>query len=153
MKAVVLIDSREKENKHILKRLCQLNIPFKVKKLDFGDYSFEWNGVDYSGKVAVERKASFSEISGNFTKGKNRFKNEFERASGAKVYLVIEETEDCLNKHLYRSTIPVKELRARLNTWCNKFQLDLKFTDKDQSADLILQCFRDFIKKEKRESK
>ncbi len=151
MKAVILVDSREKVNSHILKRLCELNIPFKIKKLDYGDYSFEWNGIDYSDRVVVERKASFSEIIGNFTKGRERFKREFERAKGCKVILVIEQSINDLEGHKYRSCMSPKDLKSFLSTWCNKFQLTLKFTSKDQSADTILQCFRDFIKNNKGE--
>jgi ERCC4-type nuclease len=145
MQAVVWIDSREKKNQHITKRLDELNIQYQVKKLFVGDYSFIWNGIDYSNKVVVERKQNFSEIIGNFTKGRERFKREFERAKGCRVILVIEEPESHLDKHLYRSRMSPKDVKSFFNTWCNKFQLTLKFTDKDKSADLILQCFRDFI--------
>lgn len=148
MKAIIIVDTREKKNQHILNRLDKLGIKYIVQKLDYGDYSFIWNGIDYSDKVVVERKATFSEIAGNFTKGKQRFKNEFERAKWANVYLVIEEPESCLNSHSYRSSMPVKELKGKIKTWCNKYQLKLKYTTKEQSADLILSCFREFIKKQ-----
>lgn len=150
MKAVILADSREQKNQHILKRFDALGIEYRIQKLNYGDYSFEWNGVDYSNKITVERKATFSEIIGNFTKGRERFKREFERAKGSKVILVIEEPIEHLDRHLYRSRMSPKDVKSFLNTWCNKFQLTLKFTDKNNSADLILQCFRDFIKNEKR---
>lgn len=149
MKAVILADSREQKNQHILKRFDALGIEYRIQKLNYGDYSFEWNGVDYSNKIIVERKATFSEIIGNFTKGRERFKREFERAKGCKVILVIEQPITDLEGHKYRSSMFPKDLKSFLSTWCNKFQLDLKFTDKNNSADLILQCFRDFIKKKR----
>jgi ERCC4-type nuclease len=149
MKAVVLVDTREQKNQHILKRLDELGISYRLQKLDYGDYSFEWNGIDYSDKIVIERKATFSEIIGNFTKGRERFKREFERSKGCKVILVIEEQIEQLNRHLYRSRMSPKELKSFLSTWCNKFQLELKFTNKKDGCDLILECFRDFIKRER----
>lgn len=150
MKAVILVDTREQVNQHILTRLDELNISYRLQKLNYGDYSFEWKGIDYSNKIVVERKATFSEIIGNFTKGRERFKREFERSKGCKVILVIEEPIEQLDKHLYRSRMSPKEVKSFLYTWCNKFQLTLKFTNKSNSADTILQCFREFIQKEKR---
>lgn len=149
MSAVILADSREQKNQHILKRFDALGIEYRIQKLNYGDYSFIWNNIDYSDKVVVERKATFSEIIGNFTKGRERFKREFERAKGCKVILVIEQSINDLENHNYRSRMSPKELKSFLSTWCNKFQLELKFIDKSNSADLILQCFRDFIKNER----
>lgn len=148
MKATILIDSREKVNQHITKELDRLGIAWKIQKLNYGDYSFEWNGIDYSDKIVIERKGSLDEIIGNFTKGRERFQNEFKRAKGCKVVLLVEATQDQLNGHLYRSGMSPKDLKSFLSTWCNKFQLELKFTDKNQSCELILQCFRNFIKRE-----
>jgi ERCC4-type nuclease len=146
MKATILIDSREKVNQHITKQLDKLGITWKIQKLNYGDYSFTWNGIDYSDKIVIERKGSLDEIIGNFTKGRERFKREFERAKGCKVILLVEATYEQLDGHLYRSRMSSRDLKSFLATWCNKFQLDLKFTDKNNSANLILQCFRDFIK-------
>lgn len=144
MKAVILVDTREKVNQHILHKLDELNISYRLKKLDFGDYSFEWNGVDYSNKITVERKANFSEVIGNFTTGRDRFKREFERSKGCKVILLIEQTSNDLEQHNYRSKMSPRDLKSFLKTWCNKFQLELKLIEKDQACDFILSQFRDY---------
>lgn len=146
MKAVVLIDTREKVNQHITNKLDTLKIPYKLKKLNYGDYSFEWNGIDYSNKIVIERKASADEVIGNFTKGRERFKREFERSKGCKVVLLIEQTMEELENGNFRSTMNVKDLKSFLKTWSNHFQLELKFTEKSQSCDLILTIFRDYCK-------
>ena len=36
---VILIDTREKSNKHIIKWFEEKKIKYKVQKLDYGDYS------------------------------------------------------------------------------------------------------------------
>jgi ERCC4-type nuclease len=149
MSAVILVDTREKVNQHILKRLDELNITYRQQKLNYGDYSFEWNGVSYENQIVIERKASLDEIIGNFTKGRERFQNEFKRSKGCKVVLIVEASQQQLDKHLYRSRMSPKELKSFLSTWCNKFQLELKFTNKKDGCDLILECFRDFIKRER----
>ncbi len=145
MKAVVLVDTRE-QDLHILKRLDSLGIPYKRKKLNFGDYSFEWNGISYENQIVIERKGSLDEIIGNFTKGRERFKREFERSKGCKVILMVEATIEQLERHEYRSRMSPKDLKSFLATWSNKFQLELKFVDKSESCNFMLEQFKKFIK-------
>lgn len=149
MKATVLVDSREKRNLHILKRLTELNIPFRTVTLKYGDYSFEWNGKSYQNEVVVERKNSITEICGNLGKNKARFQNEFIRAGRdkCKVILMVEDGSwERIEKGEYRSKFSPGELKNRIKTWCNKFQLELKFVEKDNACELILQSFREFYK-------
>lgn len=154
MKAVVLVDTREQVNQHILTRLDELNISYRLKKLNYGDYSFEWNGVSYENQICIERKSNLTEICGNFAKGKSkgittRFQREFERAMSdkCKMYLMIEDAswEKIANRE-YRSRFSPSELKSRILTWCNKFQLTLKFVDKSESCNFMLEQFRKFIK-------
>jgi ERCC4-type nuclease len=146
MKAVILVDTREQVNRHILTRLNELNISYRLKKLNYGDYSFEWNGISYENQVVIERKGSIDEIIGNFTKGRERFKREFERSKGCKVILMVEASIEQLERHVYRSRMSPKDLKSFLATWSNKFQLELKFVDKSESCDLMLEQFKKFIK-------
>lgn len=143
MKAIILVDTRE-QDLHILKVLDSLNIPYKRKKLNYGDYSFEWNGVSYENKIVVERKGSLDEIIGNFTKGRERFKREFERAKGCKVILMIEAGLEQLEAKEYRSRMSPNDLVKFLKTWSNKFQLETTFVNKSDACDYILNCFRKY---------
>lgn len=146
---VLLCDTRERKNSHIIQRLEQLKIPYKYKKLDFADYSFELNGITFEKNITVERKASLDEIIGNFTKGRERFKREFERAKGCKVILLVESSIEQLEGHQYRSGMSPKDLKSFLNTWSYKYQLELHFVDKSKSCDFMLERFREFVKKQK----
>lgn len=147
MKAVILVDTRE-QDLHILRKLDSLNIPYRRQKLNFGDYSFEWNGVSYENKIVIERKGSLDEIIGNFTKGRDRFKREFERSKGCRVILMVEASESQIDRHEYRSKMSPGDLRSFLKTWSNKFQLELKFVEKYEACNYILDCFRRFLKDE-----
>lgn len=140
---IILIDSREKQNQHITKRLKELNIPYMIQKLDCGDYSFEKDGVSFENKIFIERKNSISEICGNFAQGKFRFSKEFERAymKKAKIHLMIEDSED-FKKGDYRSRFSPQEIKSRLLTWCHVYQIKLAFVTKEQACDYILETFQ-----------
>lgn len=78
---VVLADTREQKNEHILSSLAALGIPCEARKLDFGDYSFLVQGRDFSLSCVVERKASVNELYGNLTADRDRIEKEFRAAS------------------------------------------------------------------------
>lgn len=98
-KLTILIDTREKNYYHIKNWLTKNGYLFKRKKLDFGDYSFEFDGRSYESRFVVERKSGnklrgggFNELKGNimgFHKVADqkkyepniiRFKREFDKA-------------------------------------------------------------------------
>ena len=96
--AVILVDSREKKNEHILDYFRKQGISWQQTKLDYGDYSFmipkvaAGQDIFFHRDIVVERKASLEESSGNLTQDRDRFEKEFLRArnDGAKIYLMIE---------------------------------------------------------------
>lgn len=60
----VIVDTREKENLHILKAFEKHNIVYKKEKLNFGDYAIE-NEDGFRPKLVIERKADLDELVGN----------------------------------------------------------------------------------------
>ena len=110
MEGTIICDTRE-QDLHILRKLDSLNIPYKRKKLDFGDYSFEWNGKSYENEICIERKGSLDEIIGNFTKGRERFRKEFERSKGCLVILMVETSTEQLEAGQYRSKMNPRDLK------------------------------------------
>ena len=94
---VILVDSREKKNTHILDYFRKQKISFHTEKLEYGDYSFMIPAAAAGGDIffhrdcVVERKASLEELSGNLTGERERFEKEFLKAGndGCKVYVVI----------------------------------------------------------------
>ena len=82
---VILIDTREKKCEHITNYFDRKKVVYKKKALDFGDYSFMIpknealsipRDLYFNRKTCIERKASLEEISGNLTKGRDRFEKE-----------------------------------------------------------------------------
>ena len=97
---IILVDSREKANSHILDVFDKEGIQYRVTALESGDYTFELKAIpeldiphnmDFRQDVMIERKNSLDEISGNFTRGRERFNDEFGRAWAVKKYLLIED--------------------------------------------------------------
>lgn len=84
---MIIIDTREQANTHILRYLDKCGIEHCDNVLDFGDYLNTDNGI------VVERKKNFTELAGNCGKGHARFKRELERltAAGGKMYVLVEQ--------------------------------------------------------------
>ena len=142
----IIIDSREKD-KSIRECLTRMKIPYIVKKLDFGDISFNYKGKSYEKEFVIERKMSVSEISGNFTKGSKRFEREFKRGKKAKILVMIEGSERDVTTHNYKSSITSKELSDRMRTWSLHFRLTIHFVEKDKATEFILKEIKQFLKK------
>jgi len=84
---MIIIDSREKNYKHITDYFGVHSVPFLVEKLETGDY---FNTDNPS--VLVDRKANLDEICGNLIKGKSRharFARECQRAFKDKIRFVV----------------------------------------------------------------
>lgn len=97
---VILVDSREKENKHILESFNKHDIKYETPNggLKTGDYSLAIeleNGkvIDFRDSIVIERKNSLEELSSNVTKYRERFENELKRANNnnTKFILMIED--------------------------------------------------------------
>ena len=161
---IIITDTREARNQHVLEAFSKAEIPFKVKKLHFGDYSME----DCENKVIIERKATLTELSGNLTKGRKRFAAEFERArqAGAKIYLLIEDEKarqkmvdrqamddigDISGKDYaktWRSKFTARAMIASLASWKVKYDLEIIFVSKKDSGAKIIEIFEKFLEGE-----
>lgn len=96
----VLYDTREHETPALRRRLKAMPCKHERRCLHSGDYSVCCelpDGSEFSleSKVAIERKMSIDELCGNFTKGRQRFENEFERMkdAGGRMYIVVENAD------------------------------------------------------------
>lgn len=78
---IVLHDSGEQENGHILSELDKMGVKHELVNLDYGDYSFKAQGRDFSLSCVIERKANIDELYGNLTKDRERIEREFALAS------------------------------------------------------------------------
>lgn len=150
---IILVDTREKQNQHILEVFEQNNINYKVTKLDFGDYAIETVPKDntdqvYRSKFVIERKANLDELLQNLIerdnteKLGNRFHREMIRfeATNTKCLLLIEDLNYYENilKHNYRSQIKAKSARGLILSLEAKYDfLKVKGMKKELMASYI----------------
>lgn len=84
---IVICDSRERCWSHIEWYFKEHNIPYRVEKLDTGDY---FNPDNPS--VVIDRKGDISEVFSNLSNGKNniiRFTKECKRAKKSKLRFIV----------------------------------------------------------------
>lgn len=131
----IVMDTREKVNKHILDYFHQKDIPVKIQKLDHGDYSCmipanEELGIrrDIYLNSFIERKNGVDEITGNLQKDTQQaFINELIRAQGSRFVIFVEEPDfdEKIAKHQYRSKYDPKALKGRLESLKAKYGFEI----------------------------
>ncbi len=80
-KVNIIIDTREQKNNHIITELDRFGVMHESKKLDYGDYSFQIDGKDFSNICVIERKANVNEVYGNISFDRERIEKELDTAS------------------------------------------------------------------------
>lgn len=140
----IIVDTRE-QDLYLLKEFEKLGVEFVRKKLDFGDYSFIDEGVNYSDKFVIERKKSFDEIITNISK-EGRFYREFHHArkKGIHIIIFIEQTEQELKKHRYRSKRKPYEVKKMIETFSTKYLVELHLLNRNEVAYFILKKFKEW---------
>lgn len=138
----IICDTREKKNKHILEYLKENKIPYKKEKLTSGDYSFilpNYPELNMDKQILIERKCSLSELAGNFTSGRTRFKNEFERLTeNQKIHLVVEKaTWRKLFNGTYYSKFHPNSYKASIFTWNIRYNCPVWFCETRESPEII----------------
>lgn len=130
--AIVICDTREQKNEHIIKYFDSKKIPYIKEKLEYGDYTLKvkaQGGRDYylSDTLTIERKANLEELSNNLAHERERMIAEFSRKRG-RMLLLIEnaEYEDIIN-HNYKSQYQPKSFMATLKTFEDRYSLSTHF--------------------------
>ena len=145
----IIVDTREQETYKSQARYEALGVPYYRQTLNYGDYTYnvKVDGKDLhstetrvNGLCVVERKQNLDELANCFTRGRERFRREFERASdmNAKVYLLIENGSlDLLINGQYRSRFKPKAFLASLMAWEVRYNITTIFCDSNNSGLLI----------------
>jgi len=153
----VIADTREQNNPRARERFEAFGVPVQRATLHYCDYCGNITLPDGSDlmdvtqtlrpKCCIERKMSLDELAACFTRGRDRFRREFERATeaGAKVYLLVEGASwEALNNHRYRSKYNPEAFRASLIAWSIRYDMTPVFCKADSSGALIREIlFRD----------
>ena len=160
---VIISDSREQKNNHILQAFDDMGIRHEVRKLHFGDYSFICENNDFTLSCIVERKANLNEVWQNVTTDRERFEKEISGIhilTGGAVLLI----ENCKSRDFLRGyQVPQWEMNAynrkiknigqfidsTLRAWesSNRYRLQVHCLDgMDNTATEILNVFYYFYR-------
>lgn len=147
----VLVDTREQDTVLFRKRMKSLGLPYRRRKLDFGDYSclvaMDGAEIDLSASFAIERKMNLDELAQCYTRGRKRFEREFERAkaSGAKIYLLLEDASwEYAYAGMYRSRVHPRSLIASMVAWLARYDCQMLMCKAETTPSLIREiCYRE----------
>ena len=146
----VLIDTREQDTDRARRRYKSLGVPYDRATLSYGDYCYNATLPDGS-KIydqnqtieplaVVERKMNLDELAQCFTRGRDRFQREFERAreQGCRIYLIVENAnwENLLNGK-YRTRFNANAFTASQIAWMVRYNTNVIFCKEQTSGRLI----------------
>jgi len=146
--ATVLTDTREQKNEHILTGFDRLKVKHQPMTLSSGDYAVMLPAKPEAGisrdlyfdnAILIERKATLNELAGNFTTGRERFKDEMIRAGTVSKHLIIEQggSYAAIFNQQYASRLSAKAFFASLLSFQARYGLNVIFTGPDMTADII----------------
>lgn len=146
----IIADTREQNTPKAAERFAAFAVPVVRATLNYGDYCGTvtlpdgQEVLDTSAKISpacvIERKMSLDELAGCFTRGRDRFRREFERARdvSAKIYLLVENGSwEAIIRHRYRSRLHPEAFRASLTAWMVRYDADVIFCKADTSGLMI----------------
>ena len=145
---IVLTDTREQANQHILTALDEMGVTHRPMALSFGDYSVMLPsqpdaGITmdtyFDGEIIIERKNSLDELASNFTAGRDRFKSEWLRSGSARKYLLVEDSSGYggILAHQYRNNFSEKAFLASLLSFQSRYGLNVIFCDAAQAGCIV----------------
>ena len=146
----IVVDNREQMTPKASERIKSFGVESVRATLSYGDYcgtvllpSGEWlhdTSRTISAGCVIERKMNLDELAACFTRGRDRFRREFERASSnnAKVYLLVENGSwESIMNHRYRSKYHPQAYKASLTAWMVRYDITPVFCKTESSGMLI----------------
>jgi hypothetical protein len=144
---VILCDSRENQNHHILDWFDKKSIAHIETKLDFGDYSFmlpagsvddSRRNIYFDRQIIIERKASLEELSNNLSHDRQRFEDEMLRAGNCRKILMIESgsLDDIINGNYKTELSPISYFGSLL-TFSQRYGLETVFIKPEHAGQFI----------------
>lgn len=146
----IIIDSREQKTQRAEQRYKSFGVDYRRGTLNYGDYcgniSFSDGSSLYdvsatiSARCVIERKMNLDELAGCFTRGRDRFKREFERAAdnNCRVFLLCENGSiEKILRHEYRSKFSPKAYLASIIAWNIRYNMQLIFCSQLTSGIMI----------------
>lgn len=152
---VIITDSREQANSHVLDYFDKVKVNHIEKKLDAGDYAVMISASPELGimrdlhlPICIEKKNSIDELASSF-KDRTRFENEFIRAAGSKtkIMLLVEDIngyENILTNN-YKSEYGAKALLSSLKSFEARYNFSTTFIDKKCTGNFINYTLRYYV--------
>lgn len=153
----ILVDTREQPTKRAKQRYERFGCSWSRATLSYGDYAYNATLPDGSmlydttatvePLCVVERKMDLDELEQCFTRGRERFQREFERATaaGARIYLIVENAnwENLLNGK-YKTKFHPAAFTASITAYMVRYNLNVIFCKEETSGRIIREIlFRD----------
>ena len=155
---IIIIDTREQDNKHIIDYFEKKKIAYETKKLETGDYSFAIpentelhinRKIYFQNHCVIERKAGLDELAGNLTTDRIRIETELIRSRLIhKFQMLIEDSngyENILNGN-YQSEYKPLAFLSTLQSFASRYNFSFIFLDKKLSGNYIYYYFYYFLR-------
>ena len=136
----IIVDTREQDTPRAKERYNAFGVPYTRGTLSYGDYAgnitlpgggkYYDTSVTVSARCVVERKMNLDELAGCFTRGRDRFQREFERAAdhSCRVFLLCENGSiEKIMRHEYRSRFNPDAFLASIIAWNIRYDMQLIF--------------------------
>lgn len=142
---MIIVDSREKKNQHILDYFVRVGEQYQVRKLSTGDY------MDPSSPfMTIDRKRNLQELAGNVCTADNRFWREVRRSreEGLKMIVLVEHGGQIKNMadvpkwSSKYSKVTGKMLYEQMFRIHVAYQVEFLFCDKRNTGRRILEILR-----------
>ena len=146
----IIVDTREQETPKAADRYKSFGVPYERRTLDYCDYcgditlpgqkSLYLPDASIKARCVIERKMNLDELAGCFTRGRDRFEREFERAvsNNARVFLLVENASwEAIYAKRYRSKFTPKAFTASLVAWSIRYGITPIFCKADTSGKVI----------------
>ena len=150
---VIIVDTREKKNHHIIDWFDKKNILWKNKKLDYGDYSFMipenkesgiFKDIYFDKKIVIEKKSGLNELSTNLTKERARFKEELTLAPSNKVLLIENANYSDVIEGNYDTQYNKKSYYASLHSFWHQFNLPIFFMPDSKYSGVFIKGYFEY---------
>lgn len=150
---IILIDTREKNIKHITDYFDRKEVQYKIKALSYGDYSFVIpknealsipRDLYFDKKVCIERKGSLEEISGNLTNGRDRFEKELSLAPETKVLLIENADYGDIAAGNYNTQYNKKSFVGSLHSFWFKYNVPVFFMKENKYSGLFIRMYFEY---------
>lgn len=155
----VLVDTREQDTPRAQRRYEQIGMPIEREALSFGDYSYRASAP--GGRIihgdqlcAIERKMDLDELAQCFTRYRDRFEREWQRAaySGAVLWLLVEGASWAdIYAHRYQTLMDPAAMVGSILAWQCRYQSRVLFCPVAVTGHLIADVLRyDLLERLKR---